>query len=1013
MMLLKMNSPTAFSLLEILNIINYYINSIQEIFYSNSNNPYLIKHQINQILSILRTLEKQKYFSFIFVTVLLIVSRMGDSLIKSKLIIKVKKQSQNTETRLHPHNNSAKNVILFKDNHKNSLNLTLFEEDEISVNSSATPMYFKTNIHDDMYKKNNLSTDNKLVKSSDISNKRVKKSGKFICDSNLNSLKNSNTNVCFNGKLAKSDYNKSNDYTYMANNVALNNQKYDTSIVSNFDVNINSSNYANARNTNKLNIFPPSSTNKLFINNNNDKNLIPIINSSDTNYYNNNSLFNNLNNGNSGSSGNNNVLSPFSILKQRQSNNNYNFNNLNNFNEVKEVFEKEEESILNEVKTHRASSFCVDSHAHFKKNEKESSNNTNNIMINDNTNVNNNNNELDNENNENIAYCIRKKSNLKKINDNNNNKRIPSNAPSSKEVNSYLNMNNNNNDNKSIVPSNLKANSGSKWLINLKQKLYNKQFNKSSNTGFNSSSNVNNNSSKNVIPGAKKFNSNLAKNYLKMQISDYDMWYKKDNKLNSNNNSNSNYYYKVSFVGNTDSKAKSIQFSDKHTIHEPNSYTNNEIPSHNNIETMDDSYDNIKEIKTINDNNELGFKSNYKVSQTINNNNTNNIPNIIKDYINTNTNTNNNINNNLMKEFKEGVLREEKLNKMESKKSNPTVKITTINNIENTNNANTNRINNNYNTQTEFSKSSPTKLSKTNSNNINSNSIKKQTPNTITNTKIPTNNKNSINSNIIELDKLQFDNPFKTVLNNITNVNQETFNNNRNISYCNDYIESLNMKEFNLLTLFPKWVLVTFCDVLYIYSTELYRLGRMNERAQVEKFLKILSESLQISKKYSKHDNIVNIVVNGNSNCNSTTNQYNYNYNASFNGNNNNNNNSNNNVNNIKKNNFSGFSSNSNNNSNLNLNNINNKKNSVNYGLNGNNNISFSENRIKNYFNGNINTKIFANLSNKSIFKTDKNGNILRCDYCGEWLKLGDFTISNSISGVQSHFFHSKTNEES
>lgn len=54
--------------------------------------------------------------------------------------------------------------------------------------------------------------------------------------------------------------------------------------------------------------------------------------------------------------------------------------------------------------------------------------------------------------------------------------------------------------------------------------------------------------------------------------------------------------------------------------------------------------------------------------------------------------------------------------------------------------------------------------------------------------------------------------------------------------------------DFNLIHIFPKNVYITFCDILYVYSTELYRMRRMIERAQIEKFINILTEGLNITK---------------------------------------------------------------------------------------------------------------------------------------------------------------------
>ena len=160
-----------------------------------------------------------------------------------------------------------------------------------------------------------------------------------------------------------------------------------------------------------------------------------------------------------------------------------------------------------------------------------------------------------------------------------------------------------------------------------------------------------------------------------------------------------------------------------------------------------------------------------------------------------------------------------------------------------------------------------------------------------------------------------------------------------------------NNIDFNLIHIFPKNIYVTFCDILYFYSTELYRMNRMVERAQIEKFIRILTEGLGINK-YISPSNIVNVtnISNLTHHSPSKTKKM-YKKKSSF---------------------------------------VLDPKEIVPFS------IKFPiSSRVSIY-------------SNQNLFKTEISNSILKltCDLCGQLLKLGDFTISSYKYRVQGHYEH-------
>jgi hypothetical protein len=77
-----MNSSDAFYLVDIINLINYNINSICE----QKEIGLITKHHKNAIMSIIKTLEKKKHFEYLYICILLITSRICEDIVKNYLI---------------------------------------------------------------------------------------------------------------------------------------------------------------------------------------------------------------------------------------------------------------------------------------------------------------------------------------------------------------------------------------------------------------------------------------------------------------------------------------------------------------------------------------------------------------------------------------------------------------------------------------------------------------------------------------------------------------------------------------------------------------------------------------------------------------------------------------------------------------------------------------------------------------------------------------------------------------
>lgn len=269
--------------------------------------------------------------------------------------------------------------------------------------------------------------------------------------------------------------------------------------------------------------------------------------------------------------------------------------------------------------------------------------------------------------------------------------------------------------------------------------------------------------------------------------------------------------------------------------------------------------------------------------------------------------------------------------------------------------------------------------------------------------------------------------------------NYSNFNNNPN-HFLNKDQESKSNIKFNLIHIFPKNIYITFCDILYIYSCELYKLNRLIEHIQVEKFIRILSNGLKLDK-YHSLCNVVN--VESSLHNNNIENKNNSSIISSFNFSPTNkiktvlnslNNHTNINKNNYKVNNYSlSLKSNKEHKISAKSNKFplsfkylfpKNIKTSV-----GNNflgKVNYKENLFNESNKSNINTKqdlgmnialnsrelifketlLISNTTDDNLLKNSESNYRLTCDICGELIKLGEFSVASYKYLVQGHFDH-------
>jgi hypothetical protein len=76
-----MNSSEAFYLIDILNLINFNLNCICE----QKNSVVMVKHFKNAIMTIIKTLEAKKHFEYLYICILLITSKICESIVKNYL----------------------------------------------------------------------------------------------------------------------------------------------------------------------------------------------------------------------------------------------------------------------------------------------------------------------------------------------------------------------------------------------------------------------------------------------------------------------------------------------------------------------------------------------------------------------------------------------------------------------------------------------------------------------------------------------------------------------------------------------------------------------------------------------------------------------------------------------------------------------------------------------------------------------------------------------------------------
>jgi hypothetical protein len=79
-----MNSSDSFYLIDILNLINFNLDCICE----QKHSPMIVKHFKNSIMGIIKTLEAKKHFEYMYICILLITSRICESIVKNYLTAK-------------------------------------------------------------------------------------------------------------------------------------------------------------------------------------------------------------------------------------------------------------------------------------------------------------------------------------------------------------------------------------------------------------------------------------------------------------------------------------------------------------------------------------------------------------------------------------------------------------------------------------------------------------------------------------------------------------------------------------------------------------------------------------------------------------------------------------------------------------------------------------------------------------------------------------------------------------
>lgn len=103
-----MNNTEVLYLIDILNLINYNINSILD---PQNNIDIVIKHHKNSIVTTIRTLEKNKHWEYLYICILLISSRICDDAIRTYLVVPSLSNVATDNTDAHSVNDS---VVFFK-----------------------------------------------------------------------------------------------------------------------------------------------------------------------------------------------------------------------------------------------------------------------------------------------------------------------------------------------------------------------------------------------------------------------------------------------------------------------------------------------------------------------------------------------------------------------------------------------------------------------------------------------------------------------------------------------------------------------------------------------------------------------------------------------------------------------------------------------------------------------------------------------------------------------------------
>jgi hypothetical protein len=99
-----MNNSDAFYLIDILNLINFNLNSICE----QRQSHMMTRHFKNAIMTIIKTLENKKHFEYLYICILLITSKICENIIRNFLTTKEESTQNISDSKYFRRNFSVK-----------------------------------------------------------------------------------------------------------------------------------------------------------------------------------------------------------------------------------------------------------------------------------------------------------------------------------------------------------------------------------------------------------------------------------------------------------------------------------------------------------------------------------------------------------------------------------------------------------------------------------------------------------------------------------------------------------------------------------------------------------------------------------------------------------------------------------------------------------------------------------------------------------------------------------------